>query len=420
MTTNLIPVSTVAMVKGFHNRTTPVMDSLRMIGMAIGTFGSRTRVYNLSFSSNDLDPSRSRALDDIVYTKNVVIVACAGNIVPSHILQHLNAGQPYPDYLLQNRIYFPGDANNAITVGSYAAKPSNWVRENQPSPFTRTGTLPSTIKPDLVESGGNLVQIRNPNATSFSCNGTGISSIGLGASGLAEDAGTSFSAPPISSLAAQLIQRYGDLNPYLVKALLLSSAKPLVDTSGAQFPELIQGYGVPDRNHALNAYLWRTSYLLHGEFGGSREEYHSYPFRFPVNADRLKITFVAGKPAGSKGFFSIALKKAGVKPTSIPQPRFFTGPRTTRRHISTTWQEIHVVRKGGRGNWWIGVFPHFEKLASADRSLKYGCVITVESTKGLDVYTEMSRWASASQRLRHPIMEAPRVALQTARARRGA
>jgi hypothetical protein len=409
---NSDPLSTVAMVKGFANRTTPVMDTLTMIGRAIGTFGEKTKVYNLSFASNGPDPSRTRALDELIYSRGIMIVACAGNISQPKILQHLNAGEKYPNYLLQSPVFYPGDADNALTVGSYASKPSNWVHEDYPSPFTRTGTSLGSIKPDLVENGGNFDKQGSPLVTGLSGRGRGVISTGLQSNSFEEGCGTSFSAPAIASLVACIYRRYSGIGPYLAKAMVISSTQTLRDSNGVKFSPLIQGHGVPDHNLALNAFLWNVSYLLQGTFEGTKEEYHGYTFKFPPDADRLTITFVTGKPPGSRGFFSIGLKKAGVKPTTVPHPTEFVGSSQTRRHISTTWQETHKVTKGGKGNWWIGVYPHFDKLTRSDKSLKYGCVVTVESSKGLDVYSGIARWVGAIQRSQARVMEPPMVALQ--------
>jgi subtilisin family serine protease len=412
LTRNINPLSTVAMVKGFINRSAPMMDTISMIGRAIGIFGDRTRVYNLSFASSGLDPSRSRVLDEIVYSKEIMVVACAGNIRQPKILQHLHGGEKYPDYLLQNPIYYPGDSDNVVTVGSYASKPSNWIHEDYPSPFTRTGVSIERIKPDVVEDGGNLDQQGSSPITGLSGKDRGVTSTWLGANNFAEECGTSFSTPTVASLASRILQHYGEAGPFLAKAMIISSSEQLRDISGARFPPLIQGYGIPNHDHALNAYRWKASYLLQGTFMGNKEEYHGCTFKFPSDADRLTITFVAGKPPGSRGSFSIALKKAGVKPTTIPQPSSYIGSRQTRKRIVTTWQETHRVTKGGKGNWWLGVYPHFDKLTRGDRSLKYGCMITIESSKGLDVYTEMARWVAASQRVLPRQAEAPMVTLQ--------
>jgi subtilase family protein len=89
-------------------------------------------------------------------------------------------------------------------------------RRSELSAFSRRGPGPfGGIKPDLVAHGGN-------------CFGDGKTSDRIGAHGLAAsgtawecDFGTSFSAPLVSAMGAQLFDHYGSPHANLVRALLL-------------------------------------------------------------------------------------------------------------------------------------------------------------------------------------------------------
>jgi len=151
----------------------------------------------------------------------------------------------YPRYLLSDpaRIIEPATAANVLTVGALAigglprssqggpfrndVSPRTIAYLGQPAPFTRTGPgVRGAIKPELVEYGGswsyNGAQGRVVRDT-----GLGILSLNASFAGgqlFKVDHGTSFAAPRVAHLAAQLMQSFPDISANLVRALLVHSA----------------------------------------------------------------------------------------------------------------------------------------------------------------------------------------------------
>jgi hypothetical protein len=64
--------------------------------------------------------------------------------------------------------------------------------------------------------------------------------------------------------------------------------------------------------------------------------------------------------------------------------------------ISSTFRAIYDIKRGGKAPWIIQINPHFDSTPNVDSSIKYGCVLTDESTKTADIYTEISRWAAGA------------------------
>jgi len=395
-------ISRIIMVKGFDDNGNPLSpDTISMVKESVERFSKTCTVYNLSFAGFGPNRALTRVLDDIVFSKNVSIVACAGNIDRESIANYLKTGAKYPDYLTEKPIYFPGDSHNSVTIGSITTSDSNIARKKYPSPFTRTGTNYDEIKPDVVEYGGNLkAEYHDGKLLDITHTGCGIESASYKNNfEVLEDVGTSFSTPAVSSLMSMIMAYYPTALPFLAKAILLSSCLKLKDAGNEYFDNLIQGFGLPDLPTAVFSQQWRASYLIQGEFDGTTEDYHHYNFYFPEGVDRLTITMVVGKPAYSEGFVTYKTKKAGVKASTRVKPEEIVGPE---KKVSTTHQSIFNVRHGGIGSWPLDIFPHYDKTPGRDVTMKYGCVITVESTKSNNIYSRVAGWVREVQRTKIP------------------
>lgn len=173
------------------------------------------------------------ALDNIADEHNVLIIKSAGN--------H-KAFMEKPNKRL--RISQMADSVRALVVGSIAGEQGNndIAGINEASPFSRCGPGPQhLIKPELVAYGGNAGI--NPDGTMSLTGIKVINENGLPGS----EAGTSFTAPWIARLAADLnFQIAGDFDPLLIKALLIHSA---VYPIGRRIPMGIKkrqmGFGMP-------------------------------------------------------------------------------------------------------------------------------------------------------------------------------
>ncbi|MFJ0304723.1 S8 family peptidase [Acinetobacter baumannii] len=123
-----------------------------------------------------------------------------------------------------NRVSSPADSVRGLTVGSLAHKDTTLtlVKTDEVSPFSRIGPGPCFIpKPEITHYGGN--NCLNGNYTQ-----TGVISLGPNDT-LCESIGTSFSAPIVSSLAAEIYHfllknKSETVTPEMVKALLIHSA----------------------------------------------------------------------------------------------------------------------------------------------------------------------------------------------------
>lgn len=120
----------------------------------------------------------------------------------------------------QDRIVSPADSIRAITVGSLALYESDdsIVRKDEPSPFSRRGPGANyTIKPDVVDYGGNL-------SIDYQMKGLGIR--GLDNQGkVIEGNGTSYSTPRIAQKYAAIYDEMIEKDLLLAKAMLIHSAR---------------------------------------------------------------------------------------------------------------------------------------------------------------------------------------------------
>ncbi len=203
----------------------------------------------------------ARTIDQLSRLHDVVFVTITGNISPTDIADLLGEAD-YPEYLIRPlaKLHDPGQAALAITVGSVAHTATIAVApmlpialESQPSPFTRSGPgFGDSIKPDVIERGGNLV--RDPQSGAVSSNlATDILMASNALTPPMQRAhGTSFAAPRVAhrlALIARDLRAIGAnaTNP-LLRALLVASAdrpadSEMLDPQGNC--ELI-GHGLPD------------------------------------------------------------------------------------------------------------------------------------------------------------------------------
>jgi hypothetical protein len=211
---------------------------------------SNCKVINISLGDSDLVYRNGQKqfrlaarIDEIAYKlqhKNIVFVISAGNYYYNYESKEL-IRKDYPKYLLSDdaRIIDPATSAIALTVGSLSmGKGSSQYHddacrnvvakvEGYPSPFTRSGFgIDGMIKPDLVDFGGDLVLDGNRVID----NEIGASTITLAknypdGSLFKAYCGTSFSAPRIANIAAQLFSKYPDASSNLIRALTANSAE---------------------------------------------------------------------------------------------------------------------------------------------------------------------------------------------------
>ena len=200
------------------------------------------KVWNLSLGTesqpckDDFFSDFGAALDRIQDSCKVRFVIAAGNyqVAPFR-------GWPAEDLGEDDRVRPPADSVRGITVGSIAHvdRPNSRVRAEEPSPFSRRGPGACFLpKPELVHYGGNCDAMGQYQQT-------GVLSLN-GDRHVAEDVGTSFATPLVSTLLANIHDALGsDASHVLSEAILIHSA--LLRAQRLQAKDLrYRGFGIPN------------------------------------------------------------------------------------------------------------------------------------------------------------------------------
>lgn len=177
------------------------------------------KVWNCSFGAPVLSPqygSFAQELDILSDSRGVLFITAAGNTAGGHRPWPPAHGAQYDDLLTS-----PSESIRSVTVGARAHL-GGFVPVDAPSSYTRRGpNFANQVKPDVshwagdVDGSGNLA-------------GHGIQSAlpgGIRAEGL----GTSFAAPVVSAVAANVWRNIAEAQattptPELVKGVLVHSA----------------------------------------------------------------------------------------------------------------------------------------------------------------------------------------------------
>lgn len=270
-----------------------------------------TRIFNMSINSyspcNVKHMSQwAAAIDMLMFKNNILFILSAGNLgnmsrnpLKPGIKEHLNAGRNYPEYLLESssRIANPAQSSFALTVGSVCfTKFDNDLKESfgakdDPSSFSRTGLgLWGMIKPDVVEYAGDFAKEKNVNPNLS--NETVISpelvkSTYGGGNGVGRDSvGTSYAAPKVAHIAANLQRLYPEESANLYRALIVQSAR----LPGSIFsnPEIKHirhyGYGIPDLRRATENSEKRITLIASGDL--SAKQANVYALKVPEQLRR--------------------------------------------------------------------------------------------------------------------------------------
>lgn len=264
------------------------------------------RVFNLSYG--DLNkPYQKRhitglavTLDALSREQNVLFVVPTGNFEGDQS-GPVDWRGDYPAYLNNQRapLLDPAPALNALTVGSLARYDQDRrsaqypddpayqpvARADQPSPFTRAGpSVNGTIKPDLVDYGGNYsVDVRGGDHPLVHSVGELSTSREFAAGRLfAQDAGTSFAAPHVAHAAARILAELPDASPDLCRALLTAHASPpqactdLFENDTEALRNLV-GYGLVDRSALYRSFEACVTLWAEGSIQNNRHHFYEVP-----------------------------------------------------------------------------------------------------------------------------------------------
>jgi hypothetical protein len=292
-----------------------------------------TRIFNHSI--NATAPCRMRymsawaaEIDLLCATYDVLIVQSAGNLPLSGnnpqpgVRDHLSSGRDYPAYLYEasTRIANPGQSLQALTVGSVAygsLESGSWrtfaQERGYPSAFSRSGfSIWNVTKPEVVEYGGDDVRTSNvppdvqPGGRIAAACPELVRSTMFppGPPFDRDETGTSFSAPKVARIGAELQKLLPDEPALLYRALIVQSARwptwaeavlaelrrlephqdpvrrqELLD-QGSRIIRCI-GYGIPNQETATTNSDHRTTFITHGETEIHARECHIYQVPIP-------------------------------------------------------------------------------------------------------------------------------------------
>lgn len=299
----------VSQIKSTLKQYTDQDANIKIVNLSLGDRGSENGTILID---NHRQFLLAAELDNLVYEyrnnkkQDLIFVISAGN----NFIDDPVPGR-YPDYYTNSdfRIICPSTAINAITVGSisegvgvsspYAEKEMIFGRyKGFPSAFTRVGFgFNKSIKPELVEIGGDQINPRNISASADNC---GVGVIGLNndiKSGYFSTAfGTSISAAKISNLIAKLWSKYPTYSSDLIKSLIVNSAfipetciscsqKTLVTPNGyyrcEEFDEemvkRVYGYGIPNLDNILSSDNNRVILLDDSDIGLNDVVFYKLP-----------------------------------------------------------------------------------------------------------------------------------------------
>ena len=292
-----------------------------------------TRIFNQSINARGhcrirYMSSWAAEIDSLCAEYDIVFIQSAGNIpisgVPPYIgvKDHLSAGRSYPDYFVEasSRIANPGQSLQAITVGSISygeVISGSWrtfaAQTCDPSAFSRSGPgLWSVIKPEVVEFGGDSIHTTNQpvdvqggGGIPTSCPELVRSTLHAGPATGRDQAGTSYAAPKVARIAAQLQALLPTESALLYRALVIQSAQwPVwaedilnqLRNANAQLSyaqrqnQMVRatnvmrsiGYGVPDMGRATTNDDYRTTLITSAEVAIRAGNCHIYQVPIPA------------------------------------------------------------------------------------------------------------------------------------------
>ncbi|MEK7088738.1 MAG: S8 family peptidase [Patescibacteria group bacterium] len=261
-----------------------------------------TRIFNMSINSYNacklIHMSQwATTIDKLMHANNLLFILSAGNLDSSNvnpqkpgIKEHLKANRNYPDFLMENssRIGNPAQSCFALTVGSVCLDKfddglkESFGQKDQPSSFSRTGLgLWGMIKPDVVEYGGDFVKEKNANPNishEASISPELVKSTYGGGSEVGNDTvGTSFAAPKVAHIAANLQRLYPEESTNLYRTLIAQSAR--LPSAIFDVPTVNDirhyGYGIPNLQRAIENSEKRITLIASGDLSAKQANVYS-------------------------------------------------------------------------------------------------------------------------------------------------
>ncbi len=306
---------------------------------------SGVRVMNMSINANI--PAQAGAprdeltfvLDGLARELDIVIVLSAGNSALEVLGNHMfgrHVAHDYPSYLMDPEVGIaePGLSANCLTVGGEARSSTSAFPGYKgiappgcTSPFSRTGVNAGKgrFKPDVVHWAGNWtwndrLDVYAPNDPATSV----IVASNQPGQALDWTCGTSFAAPRVAHIAADVLTQYPGSSANLVRALILLSSRPsaamkslMPDRSARQSAT---GAGQPDPELAVSSGGNRVILTYEGEIECDTSVIHPVPippeFARGRRRRRIRVAVVCDPPVRRTrreyvaGHLSVAMLRA--------------------------------------------------------------------------------------------------------------
>lgn len=270
-----------------------------------------TRIFNMSITSRKghITTRMSKwaeSIDRQIWERDILFVIPTGNLKKVQIENYINNGVHYADYLLnkKSRLSNPSQSLFSLSVGSicngeYEDDDLKSIGEiDFPSAFSRTGLgIWDSIKPELVEYGGDYVLEKSGvNRLTSQKKETSLhlvrSTLDAGPATSVDGIGTSFSAPKVSAILAELNRLFPEETTLLHKALIIQSArwpeKVFKNKARLNFLKLF-GYGLPNLDRATTNTDYRVT--LVNSLSISPKEADIYEVKLPESIRRIGDSF---------------------------------------------------------------------------------------------------------------------------------
>jgi hypothetical protein len=377
------------------------------IDEAFPSLPDNARVVNISLGTNvPVTDGRvsliAQLIDKHARDRDVLVVTTAGNIRDPDLI----SGFPGSFLSPACRIDSPGDSLIALTVGSIAkfVEAGAISKVNEVSAFSRRGPGPfGGVKPDVVAHGGN-------------CKSDASTSSRIGAHGLMSngdswgcDYGTSFAAPLVAAMAAELFDHYTTSSANLIRALLLHFATPVICPSIDLPPTHLAGFGEPNLSPALWANPHAATFLHVGEMAPNTFTF--LPFLVPPCLSenghgrlRIRATITIDPPVDpdntteySKARVSVALRK----PTEVGFRR--VGISGDVVDGDKWWPVTQLDRRFHRsyasGEWELQVRLWTRNLPNNHRQTYAAVIEVIDDAQKVMVYDEVAQFPGTAFRL---------------------
>lgn len=274
-----------------------------------------TKIFNHSIASSA--PFRKNrmsvwaaSIDNISHSKDVLFVQAVGNVMDFYdnpnqkgVHEYLEDGINYPQYLFEPScgIRNPSQSLHALTVGAICNEDYDstdyWTLsgKDKVATYSSSGTgIWNSIKPEVVEYGGDVVFSKVMPTTSRIEKSTSPELIRKSPEGPAFDkdtVGTSFAAPKVTGIAANINNILPESSSNLLKAIIVNSARWPNWTNNEEISEydIIRniGYGIPDNDIATTNNDYRVTFYHDESVGLSAREAHVFKVPIPEEIRRV-------------------------------------------------------------------------------------------------------------------------------------